>query len=324
MPGRDTLRERARALFRAGGDVSLPRFARAGARPGALLPRKRSGETEQPVLYVREGVPAPTASSSIPRSSRRGDVRRRSTGGTPSRDGAFLAYGTSTNGTRAQHPPRTRRKTGADLPDASPTPATRRVAWVPDDKGFYYTRFPEPGSVPAGEEQEHRKLFFHRLGNDWHKDKLVFEPAAKEDSSAGRDLTRRALARGVRRDGVLEERGPRPRSLEGGRRAVGLRHHRRDGAGPTPIPREERLYLVTNDGAPNRRALHGRVRPPGPEAVARGHSREEGPLVGVDGPSRAQVVATYLHDASSRLERFTLGGKSLGALAAPRPSDRRA
>src|SRR5207244_4156677 len=37
------------------------------------------------------------------------------------------------------------------------------LAWLPDDSGFYYTRYPEPGSVAEGEEMYHRHVYFHPL-----------------------------------------------------------------------------------------------------------------------------------------------------------------
>ena len=56
------------------------------------------------------------------------------------------------------------------------------VAWLPDNSGFYYTRYPTPGSVPAGEELYNRHVFFHRLGQDWQTDADVFgQGMARED-----------------------------------------------------------------------------------------------------------------------------------------------
>src|SRR5262249_37541570 len=40
--------------------------------------------------------------------------------------------------------------------------------------GFYYTRYPQPDSVPPGDENYHRRVFFHRLGSPWRDDPLVF------------------------------------------------------------------------------------------------------------------------------------------------------
>ena len=39
------------------------------------------------------------------------------------------------------------------------------IAWAKDGSGFYYTRFPEPGTVPAGDEHYFDAVYFHRLGD---------------------------------------------------------------------------------------------------------------------------------------------------------------
>ena len=53
-----------------------------------------------------------------------------------------------------------------------------QVAWLRDGSGFFYTR--NPGSVPRDELRYHAKLYFHRIGEDFRSDELVF----------GRDLTK--------------------------------------------------------------------------------------------------------------------------------------
>ena len=39
------------------------------------------------------------------------------------------------------------------------------IAWIADGSGFYYTRFPEPGSVPPGQESYFSRVCFHRIGD---------------------------------------------------------------------------------------------------------------------------------------------------------------
>src|SRR6267143_1152530 len=49
--------------------------------------------------------------------------------------------------------------------------------------GFYYSANPAPGSVAPGDEHYHRRVRFHRLGDDPAKDEIVFgEDRPKEDS----------------------------------------------------------------------------------------------------------------------------------------------
>ena len=48
------------------------------------------------------------------------------------------------------------------------------MSWLIDDSGFYYTRYPAPGTVPAGQEPYHRQIFLHRLSDDPDNDVDVF------------------------------------------------------------------------------------------------------------------------------------------------------
>jgi prolyl oligopeptidase len=82
------------------------------------------------------------------------------------------------------------------------------------------------------------------------------------------------------------------------------------------IPREERLYLATNDGAPNGRLYTVEYDHPDRRLWREVLPEKKDALEHV-AVLRTQIVATYLHEASSRVERFTLGGKSLGALELP-------
>ena len=48
-----------------------------------------------------------------------------------------------------------------------------------DSSGFYYTRHPKKGDVPAGEEVYHVKVFYHSIGSDPAKDPLIFGEGRK-------------------------------------------------------------------------------------------------------------------------------------------------
>jgi prolyl oligopeptidase len=56
-----------------------------------------------------------------------------------------------------------------------------RVAWLPDNSGFFYTRCPL--GTPAGETRFHHKLYFHRLGGDWRDDAPIFGEALKQEQT---------------------------------------------------------------------------------------------------------------------------------------------
>ena len=50
------------------------------------------------------------------------------------------------------------------LPDTIERTRAASIAWLPDNSGFYYTRYPEKGDVPDGQEMYNRHVFFHLLG----------------------------------------------------------------------------------------------------------------------------------------------------------------
>ena len=98
----------------------------------------------------------------------------------PSEDGRLLAYGLSENGNEESVLHLLELDAGRHLPDHIPRMRAASVAWLPDASAFYYTRYPAPDEVPAGEEHYHRAIYFHRLGTDPDSDALIFQPAEKE------------------------------------------------------------------------------------------------------------------------------------------------
>ncbi len=91
-----------------------------------------------------------------------------------SRDGKLIAYGISECGDEMA----TLRVKDVDKNEDTQDVITRAryssVAWLPDSTGFYYDRCPNRGEVPENEEHMHTKMYFHKLGEDPSKDKLIF------------------------------------------------------------------------------------------------------------------------------------------------------
>jgi prolyl oligopeptidase len=318
IPARDALRARAKELLEI-GFVSAPAVTRpVGPNdhgPTRYFHTKRVGDQAQPILYVRDGVTGEDRVLVDP-TKIDGDLTLALDWWYPSLDGAVVAYGMSRGGSEDSTLHVRDVATGQDLFDIIPFTRHCSLAWVPDRKGFYYTRYPEPGTVPPGDEQYSRRIYFHRLGNDWRRDRLVFDPhGAKEDypsidlSPNGRWLVA-TVFKGYERDDVY------------------VRDRSKGDAAPwIPVvkdarslyyadARDERLYVTTNDGAPSFRLMTVEY-----DHVDRALWREVIPastdtLNGVT-ILGDEIVARYLHDASTRLERFTLQGKSKGPIALP-------
>jgi prolyl oligopeptidase len=172
-PARPAIRTRLESLLTIGA-LGTPTPVK-----GRYFYQLREGTQNQPVLYVREGLHGPDRVLIDPNTL--------DAAGTtaldwlfPSEDGRLMAYGLSQNGSEESELRILDVTTGADLPDRISRTRAASVAWLPDASGFYYTRYPESGTVPDGEDAYHRAVYYHALGTSPDEDPLVFKPAAKE------------------------------------------------------------------------------------------------------------------------------------------------
>lgn len=100
---------------------------------------------------------------------------------TLSYDGSLLAYGTSSGGTEHSTLKIKNVNSKIDLIDEIPYTRACSLAWLHDNSGFYYTRYPEPGIVPEGEEKYNRTIYFHKLGTNYKDDVVVYAPKDRTD-----------------------------------------------------------------------------------------------------------------------------------------------
>ncbi|HTD23833.1 MAG TPA: hypothetical protein VK738_14330, partial [Terriglobales bacterium] len=166
LPGRDALHARLSELFSVGA-LSTPNVAGE-----YYFYRRREGNQNQPVLYVRKGLNG--AEQVLV------DPNTLVADGTisldwfyPSHDGKYLTYGTSPSGSEISTLHVIESATGKLLPDTIEQTRAASLAWMPDNSGFYYTRYPKPGDVAPGEEMYNRHVFYHALGSDPAKDRLI-------------------------------------------------------------------------------------------------------------------------------------------------------
>jgi prolyl oligopeptidase len=171
FPGRDGLRSRIEQL------LSIGRVAAPVPSGKYYFYEKREGRQNQPVIYVREGLQG-TDRVLL-------DVNELAPDGTialdwwhPSHDSRYVAYGTSPNGSEISTLHVIETATGKLFPEKIWRTRAASLVWLPDSSGFYYTRYPRPGDVPAGQEMYNRHVFFHKLGDvtnaDGLKDPLIF------------------------------------------------------------------------------------------------------------------------------------------------------
>jgi prolyl oligopeptidase len=285
-------------------------------RGSRYIYQRRDGRVDQPVLVMRDGETEQERTILDPN-----DL---STSGIvaldwwyPANDGRLLAYGLSAGGTELS----TLYVLDIDrmenlATDRIPHTRASSVAWLPDSSGFYYTRYPLPGSVEPGDEMYHRHVYFHPLGQVWQSDKRVFGADRAREDWPNLEISRsgRWLAVEVQQGWVSSE----VHCLD--------REHPERGFIPIfvganamahPLFAGDRLLLHTNFDAPNW-ALY-EVDPDHPR-------RADWRLVLAAQPDRVletvhpaagRLVAHEMHNAASSVRLYSLEGARLSEVHLP-------
>jgi prolyl oligopeptidase len=313
---RPRLRRRAEALLGI-GSVWAPTVTRTASGGSRYFTSRRDGLQNQPVLWVRDGVDGPDRVLLDPNGW--------SASGTvaldwyyPSWDGSRVAYGVSHDGSEDSELRVIDVAAGQDLADRISRTRHCSLCWSPDGAGFYYSRLAAPGTVPPGEENYRRSVYYHSLGADPERDRLVFgadRPPTEYPSCT--------IAPGGRWLLVHTSKGWNQNEL-----------YLADTTAPTldfvemtrgaeqtyvPLVLDDAVFIRTDEAASRgalyaadpRRPQRERWRP-----VIGEHATDV--LTGFDVVG-GQVLATYLAGGVVRLERFDLRGRSLGAVALPGP-----
>jgi prolyl oligopeptidase len=232
----------------------------------------------------------------------------------PSLDGKYVAYGTSPSGSEISTLHVIETETGKPLPDVIERTRTASVAWMPDNSGFYYTRYPKPGEAPAGQEMYNRHVFYHALGSEPAKDPLIFGKGRD-----GKDWPNLAISDDGKWLLIQVEQGWTKNELF-------LKNTTNDSAPVRLTTGKEflysgdifgdNIYIRTNEDAPRYRVFKAPISSPGRE-----HWKEIIPQ-GQAVLSSADVVGGnifthYQQDATSRLKVFSADGKFLHDIPLP-------
>lgn len=313
IDGRESIKNEAKELLQV-GYVTAPSVTRTkkGLR---YFHTKREGAQNQPTLYVRDGLSGDDRTLV--------DASALSEDGTsaldwwyPSWDGALLAWGRSESGSEESVLHVRDVATGKDLGEKIDRTRHASVAWLPDGKSFYYSRYPAPGTVPQGEEKYHSRIYHHVIGQDPKNDRLVFgEGRDKTDvpqvmiSPNGRWLVIRVHMGWDKSEVYL-------RDLSKGQNAPWVEVAVGRPALFDPIVRDDRMLVQTNDGAPRYKLYAVDYAKPERASWKEVLPQSEDVLHDI-AVLKDEIVATYMHDAATRVERFGLDGKSKGPIALP-------
>jgi prolyl oligopeptidase len=308
LPGRAAINKRLTDLLSI-GSVTAPIIA--GRH---YFYTKREGMQNQPVLYVRDGVNGPDRVLV--------DANKLAADGTialdwyyPSDNGKYVAYGTSPSGSEVSTLHVIETKTGTLLPDTIERTRAASVAWKLDNSGFYYTRYPKKGDVPAGQEMYNRHVFYHELSNDpENDDQPVFGQGRDAEDWPSVSLSN---------DGhwllITVQQGWTKTEL--------FLMNVKAGTPPTRITTgkdflyngevyNDKLFITTNEDAPRYRVFVAEAGNYDRESWKELIPQTDAVLQGT-GVFGGKLFAQYEQNASSQLKLFDLDGKKLNDLPLP-------
>jgi prolyl oligopeptidase len=298
VPARPTIVKQLTVLW------NYPRMGAPYHRGPYYFFTQNDGLQNQSPLYVREGL------AGKPRILI--DPNTLSTDGTvamdwwyPSEGGNFVAYGTSPNGTEQSTLRIRETSTGKDRSEMIDGCRFSSIAWLKDETGFYYTRFPKPGTVPESEINYHQRVLFHRLGSDPETDPMVFCIPAKKEITYSIDLSKDdaylliLLSEGSSRDTEVYVK-----DLRGGGLMQLVRGFHDSYTGEIV---GDTFFCQTTEGAPNGCVYAVSLKDPGrdkwkllvPEAKD---------AIEAMGIVNRRLLVQYLHNATSVVKFFSLEG----------------
>ena len=308
-PARDALVQKLTKLY------DFPRTSVPARRGPYYFFTHNTGLQDQPVLYVQEGAHR-TRRVLIDPNAMSGSGPVALTALAIDDAGTRAAYGLSASGSDRQEIFVRNVEDATDLPDRLLWVKFASIAWVKDGTGFYYTRFPEPGTVAAGDEHYFNKVYFHRLGDEQTGDRLIFEKPQERETVFGVEVSD-----SDRWVVITAFRGSSDRS------EVYVIDRQGGASAPTPVfsgfnaayafieADGDRLLFRTDDGAPR-----GRIISVDPFQIHRGATElvaEAGDKLSAAAVIHRTIVAVYLHHASDTLRLFTLSGAPAGQVELP-------
>jgi|HubBroStandDraft_4_1064222.scaffolds.fasta_scaffold09228_4 prolyl oligopeptidase len=307
LPGRDKINARLSQLLMI-GTVGAPQL---GGK--YYFHTRREGNQNQPILYVREGLNGEDRVLV--------DVNHLSADGTvaldwwyASDDGKYVAYGTSPSGSEVSTLHVIETATGKLLPDSIERTRAASLAWEHDNSGFFYTRYPKKGEVPAGQEVYYRHVFYHALGTDPAQDPLIFGEGRDPEwwpnvnlSDDGRWLLIDEEHGWTKTQLFLQDLTTKNPPVE---ITVGKDFQY------TADFFEGKLYITSNEDAPHYRVFVADAANPKRENWKELIPQSDAVLQSAS-VTGGKLLAQYEHNATSELKLFALDGKKLADVPLP-------
>ena len=305
IPERDAIKKRLTELWNY-EKISAP--TKIGG--GKYLFSKNNGLQNQNVLYIQDTLDSESSVLVDPNTwSKDGTVAL--AGFAPSDDGRYAAYGVAEAGSDWNTWKVLDLATAKPLGDELKWIKFSGVSWTSDNRGFFYSRFPEPKSGETFQSLNvDMKLYYHRVGTPQRDDVLVYERPDHPKWGVGGQVTEdgRYLVIEIS-DGTTS-----------GKSRVAVRDLGEPYAMPVEIisNQENKYNLVGNDGpvlymttdkdAPKMRVVAIDVRKPDP-ANWRVIVPEAEETLGNVSLVGNVLICSYLKDAKTAVKLYSLTGE---------------
>ena len=314
LPEREGIRKRLTELW------NYERFSAPFKEGGQYFYYRNSGLQNQSVLYVQKTL-KDSARVLL-------DPNTLSTDGTValasiaiSSDGKLMGYGTATSGSDWNEFHVRDVATGKDLGDHIKWAKFSGMSWLRNNRGFLYSRYPEPkDDEKLKAALANQMLYYHEVGTDQSKDRLIYARPDKPDWFVGGDVTEdgRYLliyisenTNPTNRLYYIDLKNPAQPDLSG--EVVKLIDN--NDAGYNVIGNDGPVfYVVTNHNAPRQKIIAIDTRKPEPANWTTLVPESEDVLQFAT-MAGDQIVASYLKDAHSQLRVFSTAGNVLTQIA---------
>jgi len=182
IPQRAWIRERLTKLW------NYERYGVPSREGGKYIYSRNDGLQNQSVMYWQPRLDAAPRVLIDPNALSRDGTVALSTWDV-SHDGRYFGYGTAAAGSDWNEFHVRSFATGRDLPDHLKWIKFSGLSWTHDNRGFFYSRYPQPAGNVLRAVVKNQKLYYHRLGTPQSADRLVYERPDQPDWGLGGRVT---------------------------------------------------------------------------------------------------------------------------------------
>lgn len=317
LPEREPIRARLTELW------NYERYELPEKQAGKIFFRKNDGLQNQSVLYVQDSAGAKPRVLIDP-NTLSSDGTAALTQWQASPDGRWLAYGIAKAGSDWNEFRVRDIASGQDAADSLHRVKFSNIEWTADSKGFFYSRYPDP--VKKGDqtfdELQNQKIWYHRVGEPQTQDVLVYEEPAQPKWNLNSEVTHDGrwhviyaiTGTGSQNALYVQDLGdPKKPDLKG---PVVKLVEKFESQYLLVGSEGHKLFIFTNNQAPLGRVIAIDLKNPAAEAWQTLIPQSRDTLQHVVQAGK-ELVAVYMRDATTRLLRYSAGGKKLGEIKMP-------